>query len=344
MAAAPAAITLADVRGNLPLHFAAARTGGAATVAALLAAAPWTAMATTTNWNLTPLFEAAGADEESALLLLAADPAAVTVRAALSFRVGWTALTQAARSGHARLVAAILEVAPHAALIGDGNNDLPLHWASQHGFKPGHAVVRRLLIAAAPETCFMRDRDGDTPLMCAALQGNAGAIEQLLAAAPAAMAIANNQGKLPILAAVHRYARQPDTQTLESARHLLGAGDAAEVAAALRRAADDWDTFEGPTAAVQQLMVEFVALRALTAEQWAMLPADLPGLEAALPTVLARSEAEAAILMARLPAEKRAFLRAAMLSLARLQRITQLSIPAPALQHIVSLAVQPDEH
>ncbi len=172
--------------------------------------------------------------------------------------------------------------------------------------------------------------------MCAAFQGNAGAIAQLLASAPAAASVPNKNGRLPIEAALQRVATD-GAQALAAVRPLLAVGDAADVAAALGKAAADP---RQAAAGVQQMAVEFVALRSLTAELWALLPDELPGLEAALPAVLARSEAEAACLMVHLPAAERERVRAALLSLARLQGCTQLSIPAHALQHIVSLAAQ----
>ncbi len=157
LSAAPAAATMPDFLGRLPIHMAAARPGGAATVAALLAVAPWTAMATT-QCNATPLFEAAQADEESALLLLAEAPAAAAVRLTRLFQVGWTALHAATQAGRPRVVAAILEAMPQLALVGDSNADVPLHWASQFGFDPVHDEIRRRLIAAAPEACLMQVR------------------------------------------------------------------------------------------------------------------------------------------------------------------------------------------
>lgn len=108
--------------------------------------------------NITPLFEAAQADEQSALLLLHEAPAAAAVRTNSFFHNGWTALMAAAHAGRPRLVAAILEAVPGVALIADRNNDLPLHWASQFGLDAAHTEVRRLLIEAAPESCLAQVR------------------------------------------------------------------------------------------------------------------------------------------------------------------------------------------
>lgn len=206
-----------------------------------------------------------------------------------------------------------------------------------HHAAPPTLQVTKPLFSLSNTSC-PQDHDGDTPLMCAAIQANAGAVAQLLAAAPAAACIRNKNGLLPCDSALHQVALD-DAAALELARLLLGAGDAADVAAALAKAV----THCRPEVAeaAQHLWPEFAARRALTAEQWALLPAELPGLEAALPAVLARSEAEAACLVAHLPTAERERVQAAMLTLARLQGRTQLSIPVPTLQHIVSLAIQP---
>ena len=196
LAAAPAAVLIPDFHGGeLPLHLAAGRHGGAAAVAALLAAAPWAA-GTANSQGETPLFKAASVDEESALLLLAEAPATATVRtsAHVWMHRQWSPLIAAARAGLPRLVAALLAAAPEAAMLGDANGDLPLHWASQFGTTPGHAEARRLLLQAAPQAALVQDKDGDTPLMCAAIEGNAAAVAQLLATAPQAADVRNNRG------------------------------------------------------------------------------------------------------------------------------------------------------
>lgn len=60
MAAAPAAVTMPAFEGRLPIHRAAARRGGAAIVATLLAVAPWTATSTTVScltWHCISCFQ-----------------------------------------------------------------------------------------------------------------------------------------------------------------------------------------------------------------------------------------------------------------------------------------------
>ncbi len=144
LAAAPAAAALPDLWGSLPLHWAARVPGGAAAVAALLAAAPWAAR-TPNGSGETPLLLAAEADEASALALLAAAPAAAALPAGdRSPHARCLPLHVAARFGRPALVAALLEAAPASASRAGLHDQLPLHYAAA-GRQPGHHAVRRMV-------------------------------------------------------------------------------------------------------------------------------------------------------------------------------------------------------
>ena len=65
--------------------------------------------------------------------------------------------------------------------------------------------------------------------------------------------------------------------------------------------------------------------------------AGAPRLGGALPAVLQRSRAEAAVLVAHLPAQDRQRLRTWTLALRRLQPVLRLSLPADLPRHILSL-------
>lgn len=144
VAAAPAAAALPDLWGSLPLHWAARVPGGAAAVAALLAAAPWAAR-TPNGSGETPLLLAAEADEASALALLAAAPAAAALPAGdRSPHARCLPLHVAARFGRPALVAALLETAPASASRAGLHDQLPLHYAAA-GRQPGHHAVRRMV-------------------------------------------------------------------------------------------------------------------------------------------------------------------------------------------------------
>jgi hypothetical protein len=64
-------------------------------------------------------------------------------------------------------------------------------------------------------------------------------------------------------------------------------------------------------------IAEFVAMRALTEQQWQSVPCPLPGLEKALPAVRARSTREAAEVVRRLSPEQRARLQTTAMCLSR---------------------------
>ena len=65
-----------------------------------------------------------------------------------------------------------------------------------------------------------------------------------------------------------------------------------------------------------------------------------PGLAAALPAVLCRSEAEAALLVRRLPVGERQRLRTAAPCLARAQHVHSLQLPSPILRLLLRAAAE----
>jgi len=75
----------------------------------------------------------------------------------------------------------------------------------------------------------------------------------------------------------------------------------------------------------------------LTAAQWQQVPTPSPGLGSALPATLQRSEAEAALLVARLPAADAARLRAFALALHGTQQQLDSVLPAHISARILSL-------
>lgn len=80
-----------------------------------------------------------------------------------------------------------------------------------------------------------------------------------------------------------------------------------------------------------------VARYPLTADQWALLPTPCPGLGAALPRVLQRSEAEAALLVRHMSAAEQQHLRALALYLGVAQRRGHLpSLPSPLSQGLLA--------
>ncbi len=120
---------------------------------------------------------------------------------------------------------------------------------------------------------------------------------------------------------------------LDAARLLLEEAPlqpAAEILAALNKKGS-W---------VLPLYASVVARLPLTPEQWELVPAPCPGLGAALPTILQRSEAEAALLAARLPAADRERMHTFALCLARAERERRLPpLPVPLVTRLLALSV-----
>lgn len=86
------------------------------------------------------------------------------------------------------------------------------------------------------------------------------------------------------------------------------------------------------------LYADVVLARALTAEQWQLVPAPCPGLGCTLPSVLERSEAEAALLVAHMPAAKQQRLRTAALCLHRAQKRTRVALPSSIVGRLMALS------
>ena len=86
---------------------------------------------------------------------------------------------------------------------------------------------------------------------------------------------------------------------------------------------------------VLPLLGEVVARLPLSPQDWHLLPSPCPGLAAALPAVLQRSEAEAGHLVALLSPVERARLRLLALCLSR---ASQGKLPVPISHRILALA------
>ncbi len=87
----------------------------------------------------------------------------------------------------------------------------------------------------------------------------------------------------------------------------------------------------------RSLYPALVARCPLTPEQWAQVPVACPCLGTALPAVLRRSEAEAALLVRHLPSREQQCLRTLALSLGAAQRRGQLpSLPLPIVNGLLA--------
>ena len=317
----------AERTSDSPLH-RAALTGHAAVFQQLLAAAPEAAAATCrhetgmeddTGWSLMHSAAAGGSVEALQAVLALAPGAASWTTDALD-----TPLHGACCAGHASAAGLLLRHAPETAAVAAAGGYMPMHCAASYG---GTAVVRRLLEAGAPGLDRTTD-DGNTPLHLAAAAGARSdeAARLILEAFPAAASMENAEGMRPLDWALSR--TYEDGITSEgAARWLLPVSGLAtyELLHALAAA--------GPAA--QPLFADLAAQQPLTAAQWQCVPAPCPGLAVALPTVLARSEAEAGQLVRHLPAAEQGRLRLAVLCLARAQHRSHALLPAPLLRAIL---------
>ena len=292
----------------------------------LLEAAPAAALAVDAAGRLPLRFVAAALRKDTEVvrrLLEATSAAALTAQ-------GWLPLHFAAGNGSAEAVRLLLDAAPAAALTADAQGQLPLHEAASSG----SAEAVRLLLDAAPAAALRADVDGWLPLHEAASVGNAEAVRLLLEAAPAAAAKGIIAGTLPLdlaLVELCRMIENGQAPCLEAARLLLPATPVERALSALE-AADE---------VALPLYADLAACTALSPEQWQRVPAPCPALGTALPAVLARSAAEAALLVGRLSAEVRQRLRTGALCMVRAQRVYEIELPVALVGQVLALAARP---
>jgi ankyrin repeat protein len=222
-----------------------------------------------------------------------------------------TPLHLAAEGGHGKVFQQLLAAAPEAAAVACIDNWMPLHMAAAGG----HAQMAQQLLAAAPGTAAVENGDGKTPLALAAERGHTAVVQLLLASGHAAPRPAD----LLFETLRHRH--------VDVARCLVAAeGEAKPLLVALERAHKKL-----PIDAVP-LSAEVVARQPLDSQDWQLVPCG-SGLAAALPAVLERSEAEAGLLVVRLPAAERSRLRLLALCLSRASRG---QLPREVLQQILA--------
>ncbi|KAL4435619.1 hypothetical protein ABPG77_002582 [Micractinium sp. CCAP 211/92] len=230
-----------------------------------------------------------------------------------------TALHAAALYGHAACVRALLAAGANPA-IGDSFGVTPLHEAALKG----HVQCVEALLAggASPSAGHV---NGWTPVHCSACQSSAEVVQLLLAAQPGAALAEDYHRQTPLMVAV-------DEQQAEPARCLLSLG---ALPAAVGTTLSE---LERGGAWALPLYAALAARRALAPADWARVPAPCAGLGAALPAVLERSPAEAALLVQHLPQSERQRLHTAALCLARAQQVHCTYLPPAALGRILALA------
>lgn len=260
------------------------------------------------------------------LLAAAADPVALggshlsPLDAALSLRDDEAALL-------------MLEAAPAAASAPGADGCFPIHAASGGGML---ATVRRLLQLAPETAAAPASSTQPTPLHRAARCGHPKVVELLLAAAPhTALTPASSIPGSPL----------PFVDTLSVARLWFPYGEHKGTiqAACLLLPHTPPDlalpALHNAGALALPLYADLASHWPLSTAQWKAIPSPCPDLACALPVVLARSAAEAAALVAHLPAADRACLRTAALCLHRSQQQQQVPLPCEVMGRILSLTV-----
>ena len=262
----------------------------------------------------------------------------------------------AAAHGMPAAVELLLQAAPQAATAVDGFGLLPAHLAARQ--RAEGVVPLELLAAAAPATLAARAQNPTclTPLHHAASSANNDVVRLLLRRAPET-ALAHSRAfpwdhenpwqpaqlplKLALAGAMGRAipgfleATPTPMAYLETALLLL---EATPPEAALPILTSAWQQQQlDPHQLLSPLHATLVACWPLSEAQWQRVPAPCPGLGRALPAVLQRSEAEAALLVAHLPAADRQRLQAFALALHRMQRQLGIDLPAGICLRILSL-------
>ena len=147
-------------------------------------------------------------------------------------------------------------------------------------------------------------------------------VQALLAAAPSSATLRDMSGLAPL-----RRALQLRRSRIGVARLLL-LGPAPELLAELSASGH----------AALPLYADLAASLSLTEVQWEQAPSRCAPLAAALPAVLARSQAEARLLMQHLPRAQKQRLRTCALCLVRGQRRARATLPAELTGRIPSSA------
>ena len=281
------------------------------------------------NQQLRGAVEAGDAAAVLAALACGADGNAPTHGSSVGFDT--SALHAASAHGHAECVAALLEggADPNRR---DSCGRLPLLWAAARSGAGGdaHQAVVTVLLAGGADPSAHAFTCSFTAAHFAAATDSLHILRQLLAADPLLALRYDKYALTPLGQALH-WARLRGRPGLAVARCLLEEAPlqpAGEVLESLAEAAARGHN-------VSSLYAPLVARQPLTAAEWALVPTPCANLAPALPAVLARSAAEAGLLVQHLPLADRERLRTAALCLARLQRRHDLSLPLPISQHLL---------
>ncbi len=235
----------------------------------------------------------------------------------------------AAADGEAGLAALrmVLDVDPSLAAAPSHTGDSPLHYAAACG----NTAAARLLLGAAPcaaQLAASANAAGALALHDAAASGCEAMVQLLLQAAPNTVSACTNEGNTPLDFAFSISCPLLSGALTRTARLLIAAPgqQPSQLLQCLNRHGRE----------ALPLYSEVAGRYPLTPLDWQLIPSPCPCLAAALPGVLQRSTAEAALLIARLPVAERCRLRAAALSLHRAQADSGVWLPQPLVWRILA--------
>lgn len=238
----------------------------------------------------------------------------------------YTPLHAAAEHGHVQVVCRLLQAAPDAALqpAEDFPRQLPLHVA----VAGGHVQAVSVLAAAEPTSVEDPDINGHTPVSVALLSDNLPsqtrhALLQTLLAAFSGAGDADEDVQDLLLSEMENCLA---ADNLAAVQLLL---PCMRCSLALLDLLSECDV---GTCVERSLFADLVERQPLSDEQWKAVPSPCPGLGAALPAVLDRSEAEAGRLVAHLGYTQRQRLRTAALCL---HRASRRQLPVALSSHIL---------
>lgn len=205
----PAAVSIVDEHGSLPVHWILRHLSDEPLILGMLTQAPLTVLISDKDGRL-PLHLAveklpAFGGLETAWEIFKLAPEAAGVADAYGNFPLHTAVKLVSRAEDLRFIQAILKAAPEAVAQANRSGDFPLHLALEHGCDNIGLAILEELTAAAPHVLFARNADDRLPLHIACRSNQDGKIiSALLALDPAAAAEKDGHGDYALHLALGR--------------------------------------------------------------------------------------------------------------------------------------------
>ncbi|KAL4425173.1 hypothetical protein ABPG75_009189 [Micractinium tetrahymenae] len=204
----------------------------------------------------------------------------------------------------------------------------------QAAWKGQEDSVERLLGAGASPSAA--NKEGQTAAHLAAKEGDGACLRLLLAAQPEAALLRDNTGHTQLDVSLKNWTKPYGTRN-EAAAFLLREAVLPPVDDVLDLLNEQGEWYEAD-GEFESLYAMLAARQPLTADQWEQVPNSCFDLVTALPAVLERCAAEAALLVRHLPEDERSCLRTVALCLARVPRQLRLPpLPTPIMRRLLAL-------